>query len=89
MRAGDDARHERGPGETPLKTAMEWWGIYADLIGYGRRPGAKEMIDVSLGGQDKGRLDAIRREIQYAQREPIKKFFSFLFLIFIDKKLSH
>ena len=67
-----------GPGETPLKTAMEWWGIYADLIGYGRRPGAKEMIDVSLGEQDKGRLDAIRREIQYAQREPIKKFFSFV-----------
>ncbi len=67
-----------GPGNTSVEAAKKWWGIYAALVGYGKAPGAKEMIDVSLSQEDKTRLESIKREIEYAKRTPIKNFFDFV-----------
>jgi hypothetical protein len=67
-----------GPGNTSVEAAKKWWVIYSTLVGYGKAPGAKEMIDVSLGEQDGPRLEAIRLEIEYAKRTPIREFFDFV-----------
>lgn len=72
-----------GPGNTSVEAAKKWWVIYSSLVGYGKAPGAKEMIDVSLDDKDRPRLEAIRLEIEYAKREPIKSFFDF-----VSKKTS-
>ncbi|MDF1862149.1 MAG: DUF1592 domain-containing protein [Verrucomicrobiales bacterium] len=68
----------RGPGNYAVEEAKKWWVIYSSLVGYGKAPGAREMIDVSLSEEDKPRLEAIKREIEYTKRTPIKKFFDFV-----------
>ena len=67
-----------GPGNTSVEAAKKWWVIYSSLVGYGKAPGSKEMIDVSLGKDDQPRLESIGREIEYAKRTPIKTFFDFV-----------
>ena len=66
-----------GPGNVSVEAAKKWWVIYSSLIGYGKGAGSKEMIDVSLDKQAEVKLASIRREAEYAKREPIKKFLTF------------
>lgn len=68
----------RGPGHFGVEEAKKWWGIYSSLVGYGKSAGAKEMIDVSLSDEDRDRLNAVTREVEYAKRTPIKEFFDFI-----------
>jgi len=68
----------RGPGHFGVEEAKKWWVIYSSLVGYGKSAGAKEMIDVSLSTEDADRLDAVKREVEYAKRTPIKEFFTFI-----------
>ena len=48
-----------GPGNTSVEAAKKWWVIYSALVGYGKSPGSKEMVEVSLGkeGPRTTRLD--------------------------------
>ena len=75
----------RGPGNFGVEEAKKWWVIYSSLVGYGKGAGAKEMIDVSLDESGRARLAAIKREIEYAKRTPIKNFFDFV----EKKKFGH
>lgn len=68
----------RGNGHFAVEEAKKWWVIYSSLVGYGKSAGAKEMIDVSLSKEDAARLDAIKREVEFAKRTPIKDFFTFV-----------
>ena len=68
----------RGPGHFAVEEAKKWWVIYSSLVGYGKSAGAKEMIDVSLSDEDRDRLQAVTREVEYAKRAPIKEFFDFI-----------
>ncbi len=74
-----------GPGNTSVEAAKKWWVIYSALVGYGKSPGSKEMVDVSLDEQGRARLDSIKREVEYAKREPIENFFKFV----KAKKFAH
>jgi hypothetical protein len=75
----------RGPGNFGVEEAKKWWVIYSSLVGYGKSAGAKEMIDVSLDKESQAKLVAIKQEIEYAKRTPIKTFFSFV----TKKKFGH
>ncbi len=79
------AHFYRGPGHYGVEEAKKWWGIYSSLVGYGKGAGAKEMIDVSLSPENRARLDAIKQEIEFAKRQPIKDFFAFV----EKKKFGH
>lgn len=68
----------RGPGHFAVEEAKKWWVIYSSLVGYGKSAGAKEMIDVSLSDENRERLEAVTREVEYAKRTPIKEFFDFI-----------
>ncbi|MGY8672203.1 MAG: DUF1592 domain-containing protein [Verrucomicrobiia bacterium] len=68
----------RGPGHFAIEEAKKWWVIFSSLVGYGKSAGAKEMIDVSLDKAGQTRLEAIRQEVEYAKRTPIKDFFTFV-----------
>jgi len=74
-----------GPGNTSVEAAKKWWVIFSALVGYGKSPGSKEMVNVSLDAEGRARLDSIKREVEYAKREPIEKFFKFV----TTKKLGH
>ncbi|MCP5541103.1 MAG: DUF1592 domain-containing protein, partial [Akkermansiaceae bacterium] len=75
----------RGPGDFAVEEAKQWWGVYSSLVGYGKSAGAQEMIDVSLSDKDRARLESIRREIEFAKRQPIEDFFAFVG----KKKFAH
>ncbi|MCB1093416.1 MAG: hypothetical protein KDL87_17895, partial [Verrucomicrobiae bacterium] len=68
----------RGPGEFAVEEAKQWWGVYSSLVGYGKSAGAQEMIDVSLNERDRSRLESTRSEIEFAKRQPIEDFFTFV-----------
>jgi len=68
----------RGNGHFAVEEAKKWWVIYSSLVGYGKSAGAKEMIDVSLSKEDAARLDAVKREVDFAKRKPITDFFAFV-----------
>jgi len=74
-----------GPGNVSVEAAKKWWVIYSSLVGYGKSPGSKEMVDVSLGEKDRARLASIKRELDYAKREPIVNLFTFI----QKKKFGH
>ncbi|MFK5922956.1 MAG: DUF1592 domain-containing protein [Verrucomicrobiota bacterium] len=67
-----------GPGLVSVEAAKKWWVIYSSLVGYGKGAGAKEMVDVSLDEKNKKKLASIRSEIEFAKREAIKSFFTFV-----------
>lgn len=74
-----------GPKNTSVEAAKKWWVIYSALVGYGKSPGSKEMVEVSLDAKGRARLDSIKRDVEYAKREPIENFFKFV----EKRKLGH